>query len=101
MNDIMGATTWAYPDEYVTRGVLATIMIELRRAFNKAYVTYLNKTKNFSNKPEIGTRWPAEGYYLPSVDVFMSRFESMAALNTLALLIKKNSNKPKIMPKKL
>lgn len=87
MNDIMGATTWAYPSEYVTRDELIVVITELRKAFRKAYEAYLNKVATFKSKPAIGKKWPKQGYFLPSADVFMSRVETAAAHDTLALLL--------------
>ena len=87
MNDIMGATTWAYPKEYVTRDELIFVINELRSAFSMAYARYLEKTKTFKNKPAVGQQWPKEGYYLPSRKAFMSRLEQLAAQNTLGMVL--------------
>jgi len=90
MNDIMGATTWAYPSEYVTRDELIGVISELRNAFAKTYNNYLEKTQTFKNAPTIGVKWPAEGYFVPELGVFMARFESSSSVNTLSLLLKQN-----------
>ncbi|PCJ16003.1 MAG: hypothetical protein COB04_11890 [Gammaproteobacteria bacterium] len=87
MNDIMGATTWAYPKEYVSRDELVKVISELRGAFETAYKTYLEKTNTFSVKPEIGARWPEQGYHLPSSAVFIARLRMLADGDTLAFLL--------------
>jgi len=90
MNDIMGATTWAYPDEYVTRDKLIEIISELRKAFAKAYVSFLEKTRSFKKPPAIGARWPSEGYFVPATRVFMERFEEAASPDTMRFLLTKS-----------
>jgi hypothetical protein len=87
MNDIMGATTWSYPKEYVTRDELIEIIAVLRSAFEKTYISYLEKTKTFTNPPKIGEQWPSEGYFVPAENVFMNLFEKSASVNTLDLLL--------------
>ena len=47
------------------------MLVALRAGFRAAYQTYLDKVIEFDDPPQIGTRWPMEGYYLPSADVFM------------------------------
>ncbi|VAW97875.1 hypothetical protein MNBD_GAMMA23-2508 [hydrothermal vent metagenome] len=89
MRDIMGATTWAYPHEYVTRDELSVVITELRKAFNKAYIAYLDKVATFKNKPNVGNKWPVDGYFLPSAKVFLSRLEATVARDTLAVLLQK------------
>lgn len=87
MGDMMGATTWAYPNDTVTRDELLLIIGELRRAFAKTYRAFLQKSQHFEKKPIIGEQWPIDGYFLPSVEIFMQRFEQSAAEKTLHLLL--------------
>jgi hypothetical protein len=46
-NEMMGATTWAYPKEYVTRDELIATIYALRTAFSKAYISFIEKTKTY------------------------------------------------------
>lgn len=96
INDIMGATTWAYPHEYVTRDELVEVISELRKAFAKAYISFVEKAKHFKSPPEIAERWPSEGYYIPTAEIFMRRFEVAASAKTMRLLLpdSANSNPP-------
>jgi hypothetical protein len=89
MNDIMGATTWSYPKEYVTRDELIEIIAVLRSAFEKTYISYLDKTKIFTNPPKIGEQWPSDGYFVPAENVFMNQFKKSASATTLNFLLKK------------
>ena len=83
MHDVMGATTWSYPSETVAFDEAIGIIAALRKGFMDAYSGYLQKTSSFSHRPEIGEKWPREGYYLPSLEVFMDKVVSLASRQTL------------------
>jgi hypothetical protein len=99
LNDLMGATTWAYPKEFVTRDELVKVLSELRGAFSKTYSSYLEKTKTYENSPEIGDKWPVDGYFLPSVEVFVNRFEKAASVDTLGIILNKPNTKKNVKTK--
>jgi adenylate cyclase len=88
LKDLMGATTWTYPKEAVTLEEVVQIVAALRSGFATAYDGYLAKTATFEKPPEIGARWPREGYYLPTRDVFMREFERRASANTVDRLLR-------------
>ena len=83
----MGATTWAYPKEFVTRDELIEVISELRGAFAKAYRSFLEKTKSYANIPVVGSKWPVDGYFIPSEVVFFARFNKAASVDTLNILL--------------
>ena len=87
----MGATTWAYPDARLASGEMITLLAALRNAFRGAYQTYLDKVTAFEDPPEIGQRWPRDGYYLPSTDVFMDELGRQTAQESLQLLLHESS----------
>ncbi len=87
LDDVMGATTWAYPRETVNRDEIIKIIASLRKGFRDAYTAYIEKTATFSRKPEIGTRWPRDGYFLPSVDVFIDEFSKRASQSSMKFLL--------------
>jgi adenylate cyclase len=95
LQDIMGATTWLYPDQYLTPGELLKAVTAVREAFKSAYQAYLDKTKTFKNPPPIGEKWPRDGYYLPTADIFMQELEARASSATIAALLKTVQDKPK------
>jgi len=86
LNDVMGATTWMYPNASVSMGELLRTLAALRRSFKDAYESYLAKVHKFANPPTIGERWPAEGYFLPNSEVFMAEVARRASPRTLAAL---------------
>ncbi len=83
LNDVMGATTWAYPKAEVSLTEYMEIISAVRRSFAETYTTYLEKTATFTNPPPIGDQWPSEGYYLPSAEIFMQEFTRRASSQTL------------------
>lgn len=87
LNDIMGATTWSYPKERVSLEELVQIVGALRTSFGAAYDAYLAKVATFANPPEIGDKWPAQGYFIPDKRVFLAEFERRASSNTVERLM--------------
>jgi len=86
LNDVMGAATWMYPEPVVTvEDTLKAIMV-LHQGIRDAYQAYLDKVLTFAHPPVIGERWPRDGYYLPSLDVFTQAFLQQAAPYTLSVL---------------
>ena len=89
LDDVMGATTWSYPNEVVNRDEIIKIIASLRKGFRDAYTAYIEKAATFSKKPKIGTRWPKDGYFLPSADTFMNEFSKRASQSSIELLLLK------------
>ncbi|MCL4779649.1 MAG: DUF3365 domain-containing protein [Gammaproteobacteria bacterium] len=87
LHDVMGATTWAYPEERLTAEEMLGVLAALRSSIRSAYQAYLDKVVAFGNPPEIGTRWPREGYYLPSADVFMAVLGESSARASLEAIL--------------
>ncbi len=87
LNDVMGATTWSYPSEAVTMEEFIAMVSALREGFRETYSMYLEKVAGFSNPPQIGDRWPSEGYYLPSVDRFMEEVTRRTSAQTLSSIL--------------
>lgn len=83
LGEVMGATTWSYPDEAVNLESYLRILAGLRKGFRDTYQAYLDKTKTFANPPEIGDLWPKDGNYLPSADVFMDEIVRRSSVNSL------------------
>ena len=88
---VMGATTWMYPEPTVSRARALELVGALRTSIRATYVAYLAKVATFARRPEIGERWPASGFYLPSADVFMRELERRTSPVTLDGLIAPSS----------
>jgi adenylate cyclase len=87
LKDIMGATTWSYPKDKVTVEEALEMVATLRASFGIAYDAYLAKVATFEKPPEIGEKWPRDGYFIPSKKVFLAEFEKRASANTADRLI--------------
>ncbi|MEZ4399330.1 MAG: DUF3365 domain-containing protein [Kofleriaceae bacterium] len=84
--DMMGATTWMYPDKQVSVETALRLVGVLRAGFRATYQRYLDKTATFAEPPVIGTQWPKDGRFLPTVDVFMAEHARRAAPTLEALI---------------
>jgi adenylate cyclase len=87
LGDIMGATTWSYPKQKVSLHEALKIVSAFRQSIAVAYDAYLKKASGFERVPEIGERWPKDGAYLPSKNVFIREMEQRASRATLASLL--------------
>ncbi len=86
LNDVMGATTWTYPDEYIDLQTALKLVDYLRKSFSRAYQVYLDEILTARNPPLVGSLWPRDGYYLPTLDRFMSRIDLRNSRKTLQAL---------------
>ncbi|VAW91369.1 hypothetical protein MNBD_GAMMA21-872 [hydrothermal vent metagenome] len=94
LNDIMGATTWTYPEANMDHNNLIKMIITYRNSVQKTYEQYLKKVSNYQIKPEVGTKWPRQGFYLPTGEVFMKRLEQDASTFSSIINIDRNIKNP-------
>lgn len=87
LDDVMGATTWSYPQERVSHEEALEVLAALRGGFRASYEAYLAEAETFDNRPPIGDLWPRDGYFLPSADVFMTELERRASISTVRALM--------------
>ena len=87
VGDVMGATTWSYPEAEISMAEALTLVRALRQSVREAYEHYLEKVATFSDPPPVGDRWPSDGYFLPTADAFMAEVERKASPTTLRLLL--------------
>jgi hypothetical protein len=87
IGDLMGATTWTLPSSSMSLSEALATIAALRSALRDAYVSYIERTKKFSSPPEIGKKWPSEGFCLPDPDVFMEEAERRMSRATLDRLL--------------
>lgn len=88
LGDIMGATTWTYPKDSLSFDEVKAMLLAYRSGAVHTYNKYLDKAKSFPEVPEVGDKWPSEGYYLPSAEVFIDSIASLTSVETLGLLLK-------------
>jgi hypothetical protein len=83
----MGATTWTLSGSSFSMSEAMDTVVALRKSVRDAYVAYVEKAAKFSLPPEIGKKWPSEGYCLPDPDSFMEEAERRMSRTTLDRLL--------------
>jgi adenylate cyclase len=93
LDDVMGATTWSFPREYVTTDELVEYLRAYRAAALDTYSAYLKETESFADekRPQLGGRWPKDGLYLPDIDTFRKSIEDRNSAASLNLLLQTSS----------
>ncbi|NMH88763.1 c-type heme family protein [Flavivirga algicola] len=89
LGDVMGATTWQYPKDSLTYKETVAVLNAYAKGTVDIYVQYLDEIKAFeaSEKPEIGDKWPAEGNYLPTAEVFLDSVKKLSSYETMKHLV--------------
>ena len=92
LNDIMGATTWSYPEQQVSYPELIAITVAYYKSVESAYSTFLEKIKHFKgNKPAVNEQWPNKNFTVPTLAAFMAEYEKHAGAVILNELVKLES----------
>jgi len=89
LGDVMGATTWQYPKDSLSYKETVEVLNSYAIGTVDIYVEYLNEIKAFkeSEKPTVGDKWPAEGNYLPTAEVFLDSVRKLASYQTMKKLV--------------
>ena len=87
LGEVMGATTWMYPDASVSADRALDLVGALRTSIRQAYAAYLQKVATFPTRPQIGAKWPRDGFALPSEDVFMRELARRSSSAMMLALI--------------
>ncbi|WP_136481296.1 c-type heme family protein [Cognatitamlana onchidii] len=89
LGDVMGATTWQYPKDSLTYKETVAVLNSYAKGTVDIYMEYLDEIENFkdSEKPEIGDKWPAEGNYLPTAEVFLDSVKKLSSYETMKHLV--------------
>ncbi|MEM9001711.1 MAG: DUF3365 domain-containing protein [Bacteroidota bacterium] len=89
LGDVMGATTWQYPKDSLTYKDAVGVLNAYAKGTVDIYVEYLDEIAAFeeSEKPVIGEKWPEEGNYLPTPEVFLDSVRKLASYETMKTLV--------------
>jgi adenylate cyclase len=89
IGDMMGATTWTFPEDSVTVEEIMDMVTAYRSGAKSTYNDLLKEVNDFKvkQKPLIGTYWPERGYYLPTADVFMDSVNAKISPLTFRYLL--------------
>jgi len=91
LGDVMGATTWQYPKDSLTYKETVDVLNAYANGTVDIYKQYLAEIAAFkdSEKPEIGTKWPKDGKYLPTAEVFLDSVKKLSSYETMKNLLAK------------
>ncbi|WP_299551274.1 DUF3365 domain-containing protein [Seonamhaeicola sp.] len=89
LGDVMGATTWQYPKDSLSYKETVAVLNSYAKGTVDIYLEYLDEIEAFkeSEKPEIGDKWPAEGNYLPTPEVFLDSVKKLSSYETMKHLV--------------
>jgi hypothetical protein len=92
LGDVMGATTWQYPKDSLSYKETLAVLNSYAEGTVDIYKEYLAEIADFkeSDKPKIGDKWPAEGNYLPTAEVFLDSVKKLSSYETMKYLMAKN-----------
>jgi len=90
LGDIMGATTWAYPEDSLSTDDALKLIAAYRRGVKNTYLQYLKKFDNtdLNSKPVIGNRWPSQGNFLPDYETFSDSVQKLVSPAILSTVLK-------------
>jgi len=88
LNDVMGATTWTYPDETVSIEDALLMISEFQLSVKISYARYVKHISTLKNPPLIGKKWPVDGYFLPTTTEFMKQVTQRSSATTMSSLVK-------------
>ena len=71
LDDVMGATTWTYAKQAVSFEEFFLILDTVRKGFAASYDAMLKEQAELDYPPQVGEKWPRDGYYLPSTELFI------------------------------
>ncbi|MEO9571827.1 MAG: DUF3365 domain-containing protein [Polaribacter sp.] len=91
LGDVMGATTWQYPKDSLSFKETVALLNSYAEGTLDIYKEYLDEIDDFkeSGKPQIGEKWPAEGNYLPTPEVFLDSVKKLSSYTTMKVLMAK------------
>lgn len=79
LGDVMGATTWIYPEDFLTSEDYFDALSSTYAAIGDAYSDYLKRAETFDPPVTIGPNWPVDAARnLPDVTVFLARVRQAA-----------------------
>lgn len=80
LGDLMGATTWSYPEDSVTTDEFIAMISEYRKGVETVWSQYLEELDALEDgqRPEVGQKWPSHGLYIPAHEALRDSIDRMA-----------------------
>ncbi len=80
LNDVMGATTWTFPDPDLSADQYLGTVSAMYLAVQRTYESYLEKARVFDKPVPVGEIWPDSGERaLPTVEVFLNEVKARSS----------------------
>ena len=81
LGDLMGATTWSYPEDSVTTDEFMSMVVEYRKGVESVWGQYLEELEELGDgqRPEIGDKWPSNGLYIPDHTTLRDSIDQLAS----------------------
>ena len=89
LGDIMGATTWTYPKDKLTYKEVEEMLAAYHTGIANTMGQYISEIDGFKNspKPEIGTKWPTEGMFIPTPQAFLDSVKVLSSAKSLESML--------------
>ena len=80
INDLMGATTWSYPEDSLTTDEFIAMVSEYRKGVESVWSQYLEELEELEaeKRPEVGDKWPSHGLYIPAHETLRDSIDQLA-----------------------
>ena len=89
LGDLMGATTWSYPDDSVTTDEFMRMLLAYRSGVETVWASYAEELAQLpeTDRPELGPQWPSEGHFIPDHTALRDSIDKIGGLHILAELM--------------
>jgi len=89
LGDLMGATTWSYPDDSVTTDEFVRMLLAYRNGVESVWAEYSEELEGLpeEEQPGIGNRWPSEGNFIPDHIALRDSLDRIGGLHILGELM--------------
>lgn len=88
LGELMGATTWTYPESTVSVEEYLELLQAVYACVDLAYRDYIRKSQSFERPPVLGKGWPGEEQYqIPDAETFIAAVREATAETTLSYIL--------------
>lgn len=88
LGELMGATTWTYPERTVSVEEYLQLLEAVYTSVDLAYRDYIRKSQSFERPPSLGQTWPERArYQIPDARTFMAAVREASAEKTLSYIL--------------
>ena len=100
LDEVMGVTTWTYPRSHISIDEMIESINFFHLSVKAAYSNVINEISKMKNPPNIGNKWPKDGFHLPDADTFLQKVLEKTSRNTLLSIIDAQNRQPEKVEQK-